>query len=114
MAYDRMARKIAAKKAAKTRRENHYAMKYYREVTEPGRKTLQLIMWDLLCSRDRDQAGDVRLRWNPKGGAAGRKLKNGASEGTLVGFRAGFYLKVKPDGYKQPKTWHPAFWELIR
>lgn len=107
------ARSVAAKKAAKTRRENFYAMKYYREVTEPGKRTLQAILWDLLCSRDRDQAGQLRLRWNPKGGAAGRKLKHGTTEGTLVGFRGGFYLKVLADGYKRPQTWHPAFWELI-
>lgn len=99
------------KKAAKTRAENKAAWKYYEEVTAPGKRTIGDILWELLCTRDRE-AGDLRLRRNPKYMAKGQKLKHGATGGKLVGFRDGFFLKVLPDGYKQAKTWHPAFWDL--
>lgn len=99
-------RSKAAKRAAQTRATNRYAEKYYHEVTEPAHRTLQAILMDLLQDRK------IVLRWNPKGGARGRKLKHGVTQGVLVGFREGFYLRVLADGYRKPQDWHPAFWEF--
>ena len=98
----------AAQKAARTRAENKAAMNYYREVTRPGKDLIQALLSSFI-----EACEDVRLRWNPKWQASGRKLKHGATEGTLVGVRDGFYLVVLADGYKRPQRWHPAFWDFI-
>ena len=94
------------RKAVATRRANKAQMDYYREVTEPAYRRLNVIMNALL------QGKKVSMRWNPTRDT-GAKLMKGAQYGDLVGFERGFLLKVLPDGYKSPKVWHVSFWEPL-
>lgn len=96
----------AVKKAAKTRARNKAQMNYIRDVTQPGAEHLQEIMQAMM--------GFVRPRMIRLRYLGAPKLMHDATEGVLVGFRYGHFLIVRPDGYKQAKHWHPAFWELAR
>jgi hypothetical protein len=101
---DTEARSKAARKGAKTRAANRAHMEYYRDITRPGMQHLQQIMTHMLglCQET------IRLRY-----LAARPLKGGVTVGTLIGFSNGRDLVVRPDGYSNPQTFLPAYWELI-
>jgi hypothetical protein len=112
---DTEARRKAAKKGVKTRRANRATEEYHRKFVAPAADNLQSILTALI----NQSHTPVLLRWNPPTGSLyGRligvtKLKKGVEQGILFGFAHGYYLRVKPDGYKRPHVFHPAYWELI-
>lgn len=103
MKQDRIARILAARKGVKTRRQNQAQMDYIRTVVRPDKRRLQSLLTVIL----RNSKTMIRLTW-----VGPYKLKNGVRHGTLVGFVNGYYLRVLPEGYKNPQMWCPRFWEL--
>lgn len=106
-------RKKAAKKAARTRAANQAREKYLQEVVRPATIRLQSIMRFLLNKYISDRQS-IWLRWTPARGNLVRGLKGGAQYGELVGFKDGYFLIVKVEGYKRPQVFHPADWEFLR
>lgn len=103
-------RQKAAKKAAKTRAANRYMMERWRKIEEPANRRMDFLL-NLLLAQSHT---GIALRWNPLTDT-GHKLKHGVQYGKLVGFKnGGRIITVLPDGYKQAKDWHPAFWEVLR
>lgn len=99
-------RKLAAKKAAKTRAVNKAQMEYIERVVAPGHRNMLEIQQFLVAGN-----GDIRLRYTQRGRSV-RKLKHSVDGGRLVGFAYGNMLRVLPDGYRQSLTFHPSMWEL--
>jgi len=104
----RKARSKAARKGARTRAVNRATVRRWHEVERPAMRRMTSLLNHMLS-----RLPEVHLRWNPLTDT-GHKLKNGASYGTLVRFiNGGRILRVLPEGYKQPKDYHPAFWEPL-
>lgn len=100
-------RQRSARKAARTRAANRAMIKRWREVDEPARRRTEGLINHLL----KEHGCDINLLFVPQ---AGRKLKNGARYGKLVKFLSGGNIwRVLPDGYKQPRDYHPGFWEVL-
>jgi hypothetical protein len=101
---DAAGRKRAAKKAARTRAANAAALKRWKEVDQPAKQKLEHLINRLL-----QQGATVDLRW-----LGDRPLRGKAYYGTLVRFlQGGMLWRVRVEGHKKPRDFHPGFWEVL-
>ena len=102
----KLAKQKATRKGIQTRRANAASMKRWLEVDKPSHEATVA-----LCNRSLATEG-IRVRFTPR--ESGLTLKRGSTHGILVKvLGTGLTWRVAVDGYKSPREYYAAFWEIV-